>query len=256
MAASFERGTEGQPKGHALLYFTGSAEPDEVWATYLVILPVSVDVAKYVPPFLMNQVGDIGPKDLSAFAFPPAPEKMPGRASIERLAEVREDDILYGGTINSADVTGSMMAVSEAVQKYVELYEAYVGPTAAGAETAELEAPDEEGLSVNDVMYGLMSDSDKLSELTKLVGRLRFAIDGTDAGLVKETEQDIRVLSKHLPDDNRIPSLIEAVKTTDERGPGLADLYLKRCFFLIQQEFTQLGQVEEEIRSLEAGEGR
>ena len=69
----FDRGSRDQPKGHALLYFRSDSDPDEVWVTYVVILPISVDVTKYVPPFLMDQVAQMGPKELSAFAFPPRP---------------------------------------------------------------------------------------------------------------------------------------------------------------------------------------
>lgn len=75
MEIIFEKGSEEKPKGHALLYFRSSSDPEELWASYLVVLPIAVDLSKYVPPFLMNQVGELGPKELSAFAFPPAPEK-------------------------------------------------------------------------------------------------------------------------------------------------------------------------------------
>ena len=69
MDVIFERGSQDKPKGHALLYFKSSINPDELYGTYLIILPINVDIGKYVPPFLMSQVGDLGPKDLSAFAF-------------------------------------------------------------------------------------------------------------------------------------------------------------------------------------------
>ena len=66
----FDRGSKEEPKGHALLYFRSRSSLEEIWVTYTVILPITVDVTKYVPPFLMNQVGELGPKELSAFAFP------------------------------------------------------------------------------------------------------------------------------------------------------------------------------------------
>ena len=85
MDVVYERGSREAPKGHALIYFRSSSDRDEVWVTYAVILPISVDVSKYVPPFLMNQLGDVGPKEMSAFAFPPAPEKLSGYGQIENL---------------------------------------------------------------------------------------------------------------------------------------------------------------------------
>ena len=252
MASTFEKGSDSQPKGHALLYFSSSSDASEVWATYVVILPVTVDVTKYVPPFLMNQVGDIGPKDLSCFAFPPAPERMSGKQEIEWLAETRGDDLLYGGVIDASDVGSSMMAVTNAVQSYADLYTQHV----EGSQPQSIEAAgaESEGLGVTDVMYGLMSDSDKLNELTKLVGRLRFAVDVSDENVLQEAEQDIGIMARHLPDNHRIDDLVLAAKKADSSGPVLADLYLKRCFLLIQQEYASLGQLEDRIHAIESGQ--
>ena len=62
MEIQFDRGDRDKPRGHALLYFRNKSDPDEVWVTYVVIMPISVDISKYVPPFLMNQVGDLNPR--------------------------------------------------------------------------------------------------------------------------------------------------------------------------------------------------
>ena len=68
MELSFDLGSSKTPLGHCLLYFKN---PDEqILCTYIVILPISFEVSKYVPPFLMNQVDDIGNKDFSAFQNP------------------------------------------------------------------------------------------------------------------------------------------------------------------------------------------
>ena len=247
----FEKGDKDEPKGHALLYFRSSSDPEEIWATYLVILPITVDISKYVPPFLMNQVGELGPKDLSAFAFPPAPERVEGQPYLARLAEMRGDDILFCGAINPTDIPSAMMAVKEAVQQYADGYSRLAEARALGHRQAVQEA---EGFSVNEVLYGLMSDSDKLSELTRLVGKLRFAAEGGEEALVHEAEVDINILAKNLPENHRIPRLIQEAKVGGESGAKLADLYLQRCFHLIQEEYVKLGQVESEIKALESGE--
>ena len=83
MDITFERGSEDSPKGHAFVYFRSSTDPSDVWASYIVMLPITVDVAKYAPPFLMSLIPDGGMKDMSSFAFPPAPEQM---RSIERFS--------------------------------------------------------------------------------------------------------------------------------------------------------------------------
>ena len=250
MAIDFEKGSSEAPKGHALLYFRGSPDPDEIWVTYLVILPISVDVSKYVPPFLMNQVGEAAPKDLSAFAFPPAPERLESHALLEEMAAKREDDILFGGTINPSDVPSAMMSINDAIQKYAEIYTEVVGIAGQAPEESQEETP---GLAVDEVLYGLMSESDKLGELTKMVGRLRFAVEGSDSGLVEEAEQDIGRVARYLPDNLSIPQLVQAAKSVDSRGAELAELYLQRCYHLVQEEYGKLGPVEEQIKEVEGG---
>ena len=73
----FERGDSEHPRGHAILYFRVDTEPDKVYATYVVTLPVKADLAKYIPPFLASQLGGLPLNDLSAFAMPPLPEPVP-----------------------------------------------------------------------------------------------------------------------------------------------------------------------------------
>ena len=251
----FESGSKERPKGHAILYFRSATDSEEVWATYMVLLPISVDISKYVPPFLMNQVGEIGAKDLSAFAFPPAPERVDGYAYLEGLAASRDDDLLFGGTFNATDVASALMLVTDAVQQYAEVYASVVGLPRVAEEVVEAEGETGEA-SVNEVLYGLMSDGDKLSELTKLVGRLRFSSEGGEDALAKEAEADIKVLAGHLPGDHHVGRLIDAAKAEDSRGAKLADLYLRRSFHLIREEYVKLGEVETEIKALEAGKSQ
>ena len=244
----FDRGSKESPKGHAFLYFRSSSDREEIWATYITLLPITVDVSKYVPPFLMNQVGELGVKELSAFAFPPAPEKVDSFGRLEELAAIRDDDVIYAGTIDPDDVASGMMSVNTATQWYAEVY----GELIANRPGAETEIAEEtSGLGVNEILYGLMSDADRLSELTRLVGKLRFAVEGTEEALIREAESDIYLLAKHLPENHSIPRLIEAAKAGGSRGAALADLYLQRCFHLVLEEYVKLGRVEEQIRAHE-----
>ena len=238
-----------EPKGHALLYFLSSSDPDELWASYIMVLPITVDISKYVPPFLMSQVKELGPQDLSAFAFPPAPERLGGRDTLDKLAEARNDDVLFGGSINPEDVPTGMMAVNEAMQHYTEIYSNVVG---IGQPPEEQEEEEDDGApGVSEVMYGLMSDGDKLNELTKLVSRLRFGIEGDDSRTVSEAEQDITVLSRHLPANHGVDQLVQAVKSSDEGSAELAALYVQRCFHLVQEDYARLPQIEAKILALE-----
>ena len=74
MDLTFERGDPQHPKGHALVYFRVSTEPDKVYATYVITLPIKADLGKYVPPFLASHLGGMPLSDFSAFAMPPIPE--------------------------------------------------------------------------------------------------------------------------------------------------------------------------------------
>ena len=246
MDFTFERGSADNPRGHALIYFQNSRDAGELLATYLVVLPIQVDVSKYVPPFLMNQIGEVGAKELSAFAFPPAPELISGLDYIQDLAKAREDDIIFGGTISTMDVASLLGTVNDAVGWYAELCS---DPT---EQPAVLEDHvDDDGLSVNDILYGLMSDQDKLSELTRLVGRLRDAVSSGDLALAGETRSEIMALGRHLPDSHEVSRLAEAAGSGGENAAKLASLYLQRCFHLMSEEYVELGQVEEDIRGME-----
>ena len=253
MDFSFERGSAESPRGHALIYFQNSQDAAELLATYLVILPIQVDVSKYVPPFLMNQLGDAGAKDLSAFAFPPAPEPVSGLKYIQSLAETREDDVIFGGSISTSDVTLLLGMINAAIGWYSELCSDHTDQAiSADGETASADA---DGLSVNDVLYGLMSDQDKLSELTRLVGRLRDAVGSGDLGLASETRMEIMTLGRHLPESHQVTRLADTAGTVGENAGYLANLYLQRCFHLMAEEYVMLGKVEDEIRVIEEGDG-
>ena len=247
MEITFERGDEAAPRGHAILYFRSRTDADEVWATYVVILPIAVDVSKYVPPFLMNQVEQAGATELSAFAFPPAPERVGSREELEQMASRREDDVLYCGTFDSGDVAGAMMSVNEAVQAYADRC------VSVAAEVPD-EVEEDDSLGVNEVLYGLMNDADKLGELTSLVGKLKFAVEGSDDVQTREAEREMGALARHLPADNQVHLLVSAVKSSDSRGARLADLYLQRCYHLVKEEYREMADIDRQLAQMETGE--
>ncbi len=245
----FDKGSSESPRGHALLFFRSPDDPDEIWASYLVMLPINVDVSKYVPPFLMAQVADLSPKDLSNFVFPPVPEKVGRYEKIEKIAEIRGDDLLFCGTVDVTDVGAAMMRVSEAVQSYASLYEKIAPSAEQEPESHEDQAG---GFSVSEVLYEFMSDGEKLGELTKLVGKLRYAVEGGESALAREAESDIQMLGRQLSDNHQIPRIVDAAKSGGNHAERLTDLFLKRSFHLVQEEYVKVGKVEAEIRAIEA----
>lgn len=238
----FERGTKETPKGHALVYFRQKYDPEAILATYIITLPVKVDVSKYIPPMFASQMQGMASQDLAGFAFPPLPEKVESLARLRHLAETRDDDLIDGGTGDSNDPMDLLQVVNELQHEYTRLWQ-------QSLETQALpEAP-----SVNELIYELMGERDKLNELSKLIGKLRFATEGSDTRLMKETEDDISTLARFLPEHYRIPRLVQATEMTAAAAAMLAQLYLERCYKLHEEDYRRLQEVEQEIRRLEEG---
>ena len=247
MDVSFERGDPQKPKGHAIVYFRTHSEPDKVYASYIIVLPISVDFAKYVPPFLASSLGSMPLGDLSAFSLPPMPEEVGSHQELLRLADIRGDDLLYAGTMQSHDLPEMMEAVSDVVHQYSQAWSDAVKPALAAESTIDDSSP-----GVNEVLFSLMNELDKLGELSKLVGSLRFAVEGTDRQTQEEVQGDIEILSRYLPVDYSIPSLIQAVMDSSVKGGQLAQLYLDRCYKLSNGEITDARNLEDRIETLRA----
>ncbi len=270
----FDRGDSQNPKGHALLYFRVDTEPDRVYATYVVTLPVKSDLTKYVPPFLASHLGNMPLSDLSAFAMPPVPEAVDSLADLERLSRLREDDLVYGGSMFSFDLPRMMETATEAVQIYSDLCSDTLGLSSTPAEGAaaaigeelqetleaagisppepepEPEPEPDDSLNVNEVLFSFMSEIDKLGELTRLLGRLRFAVDGADHSEAEEVGAEITVLARHLPENFKVKDLLNVARDNSERSSQLAKLYIDRCFRLSAGDNGAATELEAQIQLL------
>ena len=262
MDITFERGDRQRPKGHALAYFRVDTEPDQVYATYVVILPVQADLTKYVPPFLASHLGNLPLSDFSAFAMPPVPEPVDSFSELERLSQLRDDDLLYAGSTFSFDLPRMMESVTELVQAYAQLCADFFGSAAterlspaASHGPQDGDSPDDDtSYRVSDVLFSLMSEPDKLAELSRLLGKLRFAQEGQDNATILEVSDEVTSLARHLPEEFWVTNLLTAAQDASQRGVQLARLYLDRCFRLSAGDFGPARQLEEEIRSLDSPE--
>lgn len=247
MDLEFDRGSSSEPKGHAIIYFRVRYEADKLLATYVVTLPLVVDFAKYVPPFLASHLAAEPLKELSAFSLPPVPEEAESHDQLVRLAELRSDDLVCAGTVATNDLPEMMQAASDAVQAYSRLWSEYV--------TSLKPAPVEETdsyLDVNEVLYSLMNERDRLQELVKLVGKLRFAVEGEDRVVGSEVHQQIDLVARHLPPTYQVANLLQAAENTAPKGGMLAQLYLDRCYKLMEGDDHSVTELDERIRALEA----
>ncbi|MEX2598037.1 MAG: hypothetical protein WD533_00095, partial [Dehalococcoidia bacterium] len=124
MALTFDIGESSRPRGHALLYFRNRAS-GEVLATYTIILPIKMDMGKYLPPLLASQLGgmtgELMGEGMTVFSAPPMPETVSGMAYLEDLAQRRGDDLVGGGDLASPDPAAAMQEAASAAQEYHRL---------------------------------------------------------------------------------------------------------------------------------------
>ena len=246
---TFERGNSSRPRGHALLYFQDAADPERLLATYIVVLPIAMDVTKYIPPMMASQMAGMSFKEFSAFAVPPVPEPVEGLDSLWRLADLRDEDVVHGGSLSSQDVARAMEAVNEAVQSYASLWSDY---TERASTTTSTPAEALSGEGVNEVLYSLMGERDRLGELSKLLGTLRYAAERNDQALIQETGASVRALGRYLSEQHKVDRIVEAAKDPSERGARLAKLYLDRAYRLCEQDFRALEELDKAIQEVES----
>ena len=260
MDLTFERGDPQRPKGHALVYFRVNTEPDRVYVTYVITLPVKADLTKYVPPFLSSHLGAMPLSDLTAFAMPPVPEPVDSYQELDQLSLLRDDDLVFATSMFSFDLPRMMETVTEAVQAYSQLCADRFGATAPQLETSQggpaslEEETEDRSLRVDDVLFSLMSEGDKLGELARLLGKLRFAVEGQDSGMSDEVTEEITTLARYLPEEFQVPALLAVARDTSQKGSRLAQLYLDRCFRLSAGDFSSARALDEEIQALQGQE--
>ena len=248
MILDFERGSQNAPKGHALAYVRHTGAPDEVYATYIIVPPVSIDLAKYMPPMFSDKVSLADLESISAVPLPPVPERVESHVYLRRLAERREDDVIFLGAMDATDSRGMLAQVAEASQEYLRVYTVYVEsvPKEAAGETSRI------GDSVADVMYGLLGEGDKLGELAKLLGKVRYAVEGGDASLEEEAVQEMQALGGHLSEKYRVDLVAAAARIHGEKGQRLSQLHIERCYKLCDEDYRAVEHLEREIQELES----
>lgn len=250
MAPRFEAGDPNRPKGHALLYFADADRANAVLATYVVVLPVTFSPAKYMPPAFAAGMQQTVPA-VAATALPPIPEPVESLAYVRRLAEFRGDDLLDGGVVGDGQHPERLMlAANQVSQEYAELYQEALdragSPAAAPEPPPPLEAPDEDTLR-----WMFLGERERIGELAKLTGQLRYAADGNDQRLLRRTVEQMGKLGKLLPEKFRIGEFLQAAQRPGEAGRRLAELYVERCYKLSNEQYEDLSRIDQEIEALE-----
>ena len=240
----FRRGAPDRPRGHALAYF--EAADGRIYATYLVIPPVQIDLAKYMPPMFAGQIPAQAAAELSAMPLPPIPEEVAGGlAAIDRLAELREDDVVAAGAVDPRALDRLLLVAAEAGQAYVALYKSWQERALAAPA-----APEEPGYDVDELLLSLESEHDRIGRLARLVGQLRYALDGGDRRMAAEALAEMERVGRTLPEKYRVGELVAAASRPGQDGARLAELLLERSYKLCQEEYAEVARIEAEIRRL------
>jgi hypothetical protein len=92
-----------------------------------------------------------------------------------------------------------------------------------------------------------MSDRDRLSEMAKRTGQLRYAVEGGDAAGIDEAIQAMERVSRYLAEKYRCAELIVVARQSGAASQRLADLYLQRAFRLVAEDFDALPALDAAI---------
>ena len=166
------------------------------------------------------------------------------------IFDKRDDDLIYGGAHRLEDTATLMGSVSDLSAEYHKLYEDHAKSFEAVSSTV-LDEPvtgDEQG--VDDFLYGLMSEPDLLNEVTNLVGKLRFAIDGGDTATAEESELRIRAAGRFMPDNRQTDRLADAAASRSPNAEQLARLYLERAYGLLKEDYLAVKGAEDQIERI------
>ncbi len=105
-------------------------------------------------------------------------------------------------------------------------------------------------VDVDDLLLQVMPDREKVGRLARLAGTLRYAIEGGDTRLVDETVSDMQRVSRHLTEKYRPAELIAAARSTEPRGAQLAELYLERCYRLVDEDYAAMADLDSKIEQI------
>ena len=148
-----------------------------------------------------------------------------------------------------------MQRVAEGCQEYGQLYLNYT-LTFSPVSTPPISEIDEAGMPLDDLdpedlLLQTMTERERLTELGKLIGMARYALEGHDSNLLEETKRKMQRIAGRLPDKYRSLELMRAATDASERGARLAELYLERSFKLLDEEYADIPRIERAIRELQ-----
>jgi len=263
MSIHFLRGDAQAPRGHAIFVARSTSNPRIVYCTYCIVPPIPMSLAKYLPPMFAAQISpeDLGEagSSMRGMPIPPMLEEGKTMEQLELLAERRGDDLCDIGTVSGQDQGIRLQMAATSCEEYGQLYEKYIssfGTLSSSSSPFEISGSSEEQKPLDDVdadelLLQTMSDRQKLSELGKLVGMARYALDGHDNAELKESQRRMQRIADLLADKYRASQLVTAALDPNPQGAQLAGLYLSRAYKLLDEEYAEIPNIERAIRELQ-----
>ncbi len=256
MTIHFLRGDSQAPKGHAIFIARSASDSRNVLATYCVVPPTPLSLAKYLPSFLASQLSQEDLQDATNVPVMPIPPMLEEGSTLEHLqvlADRRDDDLVDLGTINPKDDNARMQLVAQGCQEYGQYYVNYAStfPKQGYIESQQEELVPLDDLDTEELLLQTMNDRQRLAELGKLVGVARYAIEGHDTSLLQDTRKRMSNIARLMPEKYHGAELISAATDTGERGSRLAQLYLERGYKLLNEEYADIPSIERTIRELQ-----
>jgi hypothetical protein len=208
-----------------------------------------MDLGKYIPAAFASQLaGQLSAAAPSAYPLPPVPEKFEaGLAALERLADLRNDDLIDGGTLRMSDPLYALQPVADIGAQYAERCTAYFE---SAAPVEPVAAASEPPADVDELLLQVMPDREKISRLARLTGTLRYAVEGGDQRLAADTVGEMTRVARHLGDKYRSADLIQAARSADEGAGQLVELYIERCYKLADEDYAALADLDRRIAEL------
>ncbi len=255
MSLRFELGDADQPRGHAILYARLAGGGERYAATYCIVLPISFSIGKFLPPILggqipMEELGEAG--SASPMPIPPMLEDVESIESLRQLAERRGDDLCDLGVLLITDDTQRLAFAAEAAAEYGRSYATYQDrwPSEPLHRAASSEPVPLTEAEARDVVTSLLPERDRLSEIARLIGQSRYAMEIHDQRQLDDVAAQMRRLAATLPEKYRADQLVAVALRTDAEGAQLAELYLQRAYKLLDEDYIGIPPIEQRIREL------
>jgi len=204
-----------------------------------------------------EDLGEAG-SSMKGMPIPPMLEEGKTMEQLEVLAERRGDDLCDIGTVSGQDQGMRLQMAAMSCEEYGQLYEKYsssFGTLSSSSSPFEISGSDREkpldDVDADELLLQTMSDRQKLSELGKLVGMARYALDGHDNAELRESQRRMQRIADLLADKYRGSQLVTAAIDPNPQGAQLAGLYLSRAYKLLDEEYAEIPNIERAIRELQ-----